>query len=339
MKEQDSVMKTLESYNDVFADIVNVLIFGGKRVVRTNALTDAIPYSYYKAGKSPPGENTIVDVAQYAGSENNTSTEAKGKKNASIHGQERDVAKFWKRSRIRLCLFGLENQTTIEPMMPLRVMSYDAANYMGQFLEKGKIQCYPVVTLVLYFGTERKWTKNLTLKDLFRVPPGLEPFVFDYGINVVNLAWLSDEQIKLFKSDFREIVVYLRCLRTGELYRGSRRKLRHAFETLDFFRIMSCNEERFQAIRREFIKMMKQNNQGGDVIMYDPLRWIEEEGFDKGLRDGRKEGHAQGAADATNTLTALFAQLRSSGRDADLDRALADRAYLNELLKDFALAK
>nr|WP_314504791.1 hypothetical protein [uncultured Lachnoanaerobaculum sp.] len=32
-KEKDITQKTLERYNDVFADIINVLLFDGRRVV------------------------------------------------------------------------------------------------------------------------------------------------------------------------------------------------------------------------------------------------------------------------------------------------------------------
>lgn len=32
MKEKDITEKTLESYSDVFADIVNVVMFGGEKV-------------------------------------------------------------------------------------------------------------------------------------------------------------------------------------------------------------------------------------------------------------------------------------------------------------------
>ena len=41
--------KTLESYNDVFADIVNVLLFDGRQVVAENDLTAESPRSIYKA--------------------------------------------------------------------------------------------------------------------------------------------------------------------------------------------------------------------------------------------------------------------------------------------------
>ena len=41
--------KILEAYDDVFADIVNALLFEGKEVIKPDELEDAIPRSIYKA--------------------------------------------------------------------------------------------------------------------------------------------------------------------------------------------------------------------------------------------------------------------------------------------------
>lgn len=65
MKSKDIIEKTLESYNDIFADIVNVLLFKGKRIITEDSLTDAQPFSYYKNC------------------------------NRKVRTQERDVAKHW----------------------------------------------------------------------------------------------------------------------------------------------------------------------------------------------------------------------------------------------------
>ena len=40
MGEKDIAEKVLLSYNDVFSDIVNVLLFGGKEVILENDLED-----------------------------------------------------------------------------------------------------------------------------------------------------------------------------------------------------------------------------------------------------------------------------------------------------------
>ena len=123
MGEKDIAEKTLEAWNDVFADIVNVLLFKGKQVVKEDELEAATPTSAFKAGKK-------------------------------LHQQERDVAKFWKNGEIKISLLGFENQSIADPKMPLRVISYDGASYKQQLLDKKLKKNFPVVTLVLYFGEE-----------------------------------------------------------------------------------------------------------------------------------------------------------------------------------------
>ena len=45
MGEQDITEKILESYNDVFADIVNVLLFNGEQIIMPDELVDQAPRS------------------------------------------------------------------------------------------------------------------------------------------------------------------------------------------------------------------------------------------------------------------------------------------------------
>ncbi len=61
--------------------------------------------------------------------------------------------------------------------MPIRVMNYDAAAYKARLADKADKPCYRVVTLVLYFGTERRWQKNRSLKEIVFVSSELEPFL------------------------------------------------------------------------------------------------------------------------------------------------------------------
>ena len=91
MHEKDILEKTLESYNDVFADIVNVLVFNGERVIAEDDLEDRATFSAYKA-------------------------------EGRLRFQERDVSKYWRRSMVKLVLIGLENMTAVSRYMPLRVM-------------------------------------------------------------------------------------------------------------------------------------------------------------------------------------------------------------------------
>ena len=222
MAEKDKIQRTLESYNDVFADIVNVLLFNGKDKVNENDLTDGQPFSYYKMEEK------------------------------EVHSQERDVSKFWNNGEIRLSLVGLENQMKVDKYMPLRVIGYDGTAYRAQLLEKPNKACYPIITLVLYFGTKRNWKHYRFLKEVITIPVELEPFVNDYKINVFELAWLSDEQIQAFKSDFREVALFLRSLRTGERFYASDRQIQHIMEILDLFRVMGENDSRITDVITEY---------------------------------------------------------------------------------------
>ena len=49
MAEKDTVTKRLESYNDVFADIVNVYLFGGEQEVDPGDMSAGDIFSQYKA--------------------------------------------------------------------------------------------------------------------------------------------------------------------------------------------------------------------------------------------------------------------------------------------------
>lgn len=163
MAEKDASEKILESYNDVFSDIVNVLLFNGKQVLGADELEDQAPRTYYKA-------------------------------DGRLHEIERDVAKRWKNGNIRVACIGFENQTASDPDMPLRVIGYDGAEYRAQLLgDHDTGSRYPVVTLVLYFGHEKPWSGPLSLKERLNVPKEFEPYVNDYKINLFQIAYLNRE--------------------------------------------------------------------------------------------------------------------------------------------------
>ena len=207
MAEKDASEKILESYNDVFSDIVNVLLFNGKQVLGADELEDQAPRTYYKA-------------------------------DGRLHEIERDVAKRWKNGNIRVACIGFENQTASDPDMPLRVIGYDGAEYRAQLR-------YPVVTLVLYFGHEKPWSGPLSLKERLNVPNEFEPYVNDYKINLFQIAYLNREQVELFQSDFKVVADYFVQKRENGDYVPSSQDLTHVQETLQLLSIMT-NDHRFE---------------------------------------------------------------------------------------------
>ena len=244
MAEKDITEKNLEALNDVFADIVNVLLFKGEQVINEKDLEADTTKSMFKA-------------------------------DGKIHEQERDVSKFWKNGEIRISILGIENQTAQDSDMPLRVISYDGASYKQQLLDKNQKKRYPVATLVLYFGTEEKWSKAKHLYDCFEIPEKLKPFVNDYKINVFNIAFLSPKTISMFKSDFKIIAEYFRAKRLNQKYRGSKEKLKHANETLKMFSALT-GDNSFEKVYNEG------NSKKGGITMCDVVERIR--------NDGRTEG-------------------------------------------------
>lgn len=68
MKEKDLAEKQLEAYEDVYADIVNVLLFQGESIVLQEQLETAMTQSSYVSEKE-------------------------------LRGQERDLAKHWRKHK------------------------------------------------------------------------------------------------------------------------------------------------------------------------------------------------------------------------------------------------
>lgn len=251
MAEKDITEKNLEALNDVFADIVNVLLFKGEQVINEKDLEADTTKSMFKA-------------------------------DGKIHEQERDVSKFWKNGEIRISILGIENQTAQDSDMPLRVISYDGASYKQQLLDKKQKKRYPVATLVLYFGTEEKWSKAKHLYDCFEIPEKLKPFVNDYKINVFNIAFLSQKTIAMFKSDFKIIAEYFRAKRLNQKYKGSKEKLKHANETLKMFSALT-GDNSFEKVYNE------DNFKKGGITMCDVVERIRDEGITEGILEGKSD--------------------------------------------------
>ena len=256
MAEKDITEKNLEVLNDVFADIVNVLLFKGEQVINEKDLETDTTKSMFKA-------------------------------DGKIHEQERDVSKFWKNGEIRISILGIENQTAQDSDMPLRVISYDGASYKQQLLDKNQKKRYPVATLVLYFGTEEKWSKAKHLYDCFQIPEKLKPFVNDYKINVFNIAFLSPKTISMFKSDFKIIAEYFRAKRLNQKYKGSQEKLKHANETLKMFSALT-GDNSFEKVYNEV------NSKKGGITMCDVVERIRNDGITEGINKGILEGRIEG---------------------------------------------
>ena len=296
MAQKDASEKILEAYNDVFSDIVNVLLFKGKPVLSVNDLEDQAPRSYYKT-------------------------------DGRLHELERDVAKRWKNGSLRVACIGFENQTASDPDMPLRVIGYDGAEYRVQLANKQK-EFYPVVTMVLYFGHERHWSGQTTLKGRLSIPEELDPYVNDYRINLFEIAFMEPKEVELFQSDFRAVADYFVQMQQNGDYKPKPQDLIHVQETLQLLSIMT-NDHRFEEVYNEV-----SDGQKGEIRnMCDVLDRVE----NKGRAEGKMEGIALGETKGKNQMAILMKKLFAQNRLEDAKRAAEDAAYCDALMKQYGI--
>ena len=268
MAQKDITQKLLEDYEDVFADIVNVLVFDGEEVVHPNALEASNLRSQYKAASD-----------------------------GMLHEQERDVVKYWKEGDLRIGLIGLENQIKVEREMVLRVLGYDGAAYRDQLRKNSKKekvsentteneeenekrkQLYPVLTLILYFGEEH-WNKPKTLKELLDIPDVLDDYISDYRINVVEVAWLDDETISKFTSDFRIVADFFVQRRKNKDYQPSAEKIQHVDEFLKLL-VAFTGDPAYGEMIPSISK--------GEFTMCKVVEQFRNEGLEQGRKQGRTD--------------------------------------------------
>lgn len=277
---QDIAEKRLEDYNDVFADIYNVIIFQGEKVLHPDSL-ESVPTEAFT-------RNT----------------------DGSLRQGVRDICKADKKNGTFRLICGLENQSGIDNTMPERTMGYDFAAYEEQIrtiMEENRLHgksaytkrihdgqyLAPVITVVLYFGTE-EWKGPLTLHEMLEFPPELEkfikPYVNDYSLNLVQVSKLPEEVQKRLTSDFRIIAEYISA-------GADKNKMRNFMKNLEFSHVVHPKEvlEMLSAISgekgyREISEKFSGQEEKEKFVMIDIWNEIAEEGREEGRKAGREEG-------------------------------------------------
>ena len=245
MGEKDITEKILEDYNDVFADIINGLVFKGEQRILPESLKNAQVHSQYKA------------------------------EDGKVHELERDVIKYWKEKEVELAICGIENQSNVKKYMPFRIIGYDGAAYRSQLLDDRK-EILPVMTIVLYFGTDHHWRGKKNIKGLMKIPEGLDEYINDYEMKVFEIAWLTEEEISRFHSDFKVVANFFVQKRKHKNYiPDDPTEIKHVDEVLKLLQVMT-RDERYQTIFQE---------KKGVHSMCDVAERLEKMGMEKGKEE------------------------------------------------------
>ncbi len=259
MAEKDTVENNLIALNAIFSDAVNGLLFHGKEIVKPDDLENVYPKSQYKADDS------------------------------MVHYEERDVAKYWKKHGVIISILGIESQTKADKDMPLRVIGYDGASYRSELIDRSNHERYPVITIVLYYGTTH-WNYSLHLKDSLNIPDFLKDEISDYEVkHLYEISFLEPETVNMFKSDFKIIADYFVQMRINKEYKPSTQVIKFVDYVLEYMHVLTGKDW-----NNVFVDELKAK--GEPITMESAYKEIIEKSEAKGRNEGIAEGRMETAS-------------------------------------------
>lgn len=186
MGAKDTATKALLRNPENFADLINILIYDGKPVVRPESLRE-IDTAYARhisaEGKVPYPIDKYRDVVKQA----EVVMEGEGARYVTI---------------------GCENQSKQDFSMAIRCALYDALEYQSQYQDTGK-KIMPVITIVLYWG-DGDWNAPLSLHEILDLDgSSLARFVPDYRMNVISMAKLKNMDLTALRSELATVLRFL----------------------------------------------------------------------------------------------------------------------------------
>lgn len=268
-----------------FADLINGVVCGGKKILRPSDLTEMDSQTGYLRASNGRGRRTLPRQPRY-----------------------RDVirkAAFG----INFMVIGIENQEEVHYLMPLRCMSYDAAEYERQAAVIGNrvkrrtditsaeflsgftkdSRLYPCVTLVLYYGEDWDGATNLhSILDFTGIPEELREKVNDYRIYVCEVR--KFDKTEVFQTDLKQV---FDCIR----YADDPDKLYGLISSDPVYQ--ELDEETYDVIAEhiktvELLKTKEYSREGGKVNMCNAIAELIQRGRMEGLNQGIEQGIEQG---------------------------------------------
>ncbi len=256
-KDYDNPEKELEDYPDVFADIINVLVYQGADILRPENLRPATVETRY------------INLS------------------GKLRRQTEDLAKYETIGGKTKVLFLLANQTSPDGRMILRKCGYTGGYYRSQYNGQSGDVC-PVVELVLYWGKKR-WRGKRSIRSYFR-GKGLQEEIWSYidneKLHVFEMRYLPRETIKKFTSDMRIVLEFMSDTTDESCFN---QKIEHPWALRELLVVLLGNN-RYRELEKGFRKDQEagescEMEKGGNTVR----DWIGE-AWDKGIEQGLAKG-------------------------------------------------
>lgn len=276
MQELDTLEQTYWSDPNRFADIMNVGMFHGKRILKAEMLSDE------------------KELAK---------TTLKKSRNISTVRKFRDVAKRADFGS-HFVLIGIENQSEIHYAIPIRIMGYDflgydeqlrqirkehkekndlqGAEYLSGFAKTDRLS--PIFTLCVYWG-EQPWDGPNSLYELLdweKIPPEVRAMIADYPIHILDVRRFSESE--QLQTDVRILFGFLQRQNDSEALSRYVEENKNDFsdiaeETYDLISVLANFED---------LKSIKElnKNKDGDFNMCKAVEQWRSECMSAGLEQG-----------------------------------------------------
>lgn len=266
--------------NRRFADQINGALFNGRQVVKPEELE--------------PDEPQIVSTGERTGT---------GSIRAVV-----DKVRIWKGKKLHI--FVVENQNYVDYQMVLRNMLSESIGYRKQWKrrkrEHGETRDLksrdeylsgiakdekfaPIITLVVYFGTEGAWDGAKCLYDLLDIDEELKDYVTNYRLNLYDCH--EHDTFEEYKTGLRQVFEIVRYVKDKEKLQEIMEENREAYSRIDSetrdmlevvanvkipeeYRVMEIGEERYN--------------------MCNAFEQIKREAYEEGIAQGIEEGIERG---------------------------------------------
>mgnify|MGYP001056854445 CR=1 FL=1 len=204
---------------EIFADLVNGVLYQGKQVVKPHELSEQDGELRSILGKDV--KKTI-----------------------------RDKVRLWRGTVI--AVLAVENQTKVDYRMVVRAMLAESMAYDKQWKRLNREKRFerlmpdefisgmkktdkfiPVITIVVYYGREKPWDGARTLYELLDIEENEEkilPFVSDYRLNLFDYHEYDD--YRQFHSELQSVFEFLRYSDDKKLMSDRLRNNRERYEKL-----------------------------------------------------------------------------------------------------------
>ena len=269
-----------------FADQVNGALFGGRQVVMAQALEETDPVAGYQRKEGGRRKNYRAMA---------------------------DKTYFWKDKLIRIIT--VENQNYVDYRMVLRNMLSESIGYHKQWRrlrarheQRGDLtdhadeylsgmkkdeKFFPIITLVVYFGTEHAWDGAKSLYELLHIDDEMKPYVSDYKLNLYDC--MAHESFAEYRTGLRQVFEMVRFGKDKEKLKKIMEESAEAYSSIDSETREMIEVMANVKITEEYGHTVHEN--GVEERRYDMCQAILEM-----IEDGRMEGKIQGMIDAITEL-------------------------------------